>query len=69
MKIFQHIQNLKNLIIDGFDLFLLAPEAPYTHWKQTVFYLGEHDLTIKKGETMDGVFTMKPNKANVVSVA
>ena len=44
-----------------------APEAPYTHWKQTVFYLGEHDLTIKKGEVMDGVFTMKPNKSNVVS--
>ena len=47
--------------------FLTAPEAPYTHWKQTVFYLGEHDLTVKKGEVMDGVFTMKPNKSNVVS--
>lgn len=45
--------------------FSTAPEAPYTHWKQTVFYLGEHDLTIKKGETMDGVFTMRPNKSNV----
>ncbi|XP_076471327.1 protein arginine N-methyltransferase 1-like [Babylonia areolata] len=45
--------------------FSTAPEAPYTHWKQTVFYLGDHDLTIKKGEVMDGVFTMKPNKSNV----
>nr|KAG5692595.1 hypothetical protein BaRGS_024015 [Batillaria attramentaria] len=47
--------------------FSTAPEAPYTHWKQTVFYLGEHDLTIKKGEEMDGVFTMRPNKANISS--
>ena len=48
-------------------LLISAPDAPYTHWKQTVFYLGNHDLTVKKGEMMDGVFTIKPNKANVVS--
>ena len=44
--------------------FSTAPEAPYTHWKQTVFYLGENDLTIKKGEEIYGMFTMKPNKQN-----
>ncbi|XP_025085963.1 protein arginine N-methyltransferase 1-like [Pomacea canaliculata] len=45
--------------------FSTAPEAPYTHWKQTVFYLGEHDLTVKKHEEIDGVFSMRPNKSNV----
>lgn len=48
-------------------LSFLAPDAPYTHWKQTVFYLGENDLTIKKGEAVDGVLSMTPNKANNVS--
>lgn len=50
-----------------FDNNFAAPEAPYTHWKQTVFYLGEHDLTVKKHEEIDGVFSMRPNKSNVVS--
>ncbi|XP_067654877.1 protein arginine N-methyltransferase 1-like [Haliotis asinina] len=44
--------------------FSTAPEAPYTHWKQTVFYLGENDLTIKKGEEIYGTFSMTPNKSN-----
>ncbi|ESO97535.1 hypothetical protein LOTGIDRAFT_177209 [Lottia gigantea] len=44
--------------------FSTAPEAPYTHWKQTVFYLGDNDLTIKKGEELNGTFSMKPNKQN-----
>jgi protein arginine N-methyltransferase 1 len=44
--------------------FSTAPEAPYTHWKQTVFYLEDY-LTVKKGEEVYGVFKMKPNTRNV----
>merc|ERR1712002_115649 len=44
--------------------FSTAPEAPYTHWKQTVFYLDEY-ITAKKGEEVTGVFQMKPNTRNV----
>ncbi|XP_005097395.1 protein arginine N-methyltransferase 1 [Aplysia californica] len=44
--------------------FSTSPDAPYTHWKQTVFYLGDNDLTIKKGEEVDGVISMTPNKMN-----
>jgi len=43
--------------------FSTAPEAPYTHWKQTVFYLEEY-LTCKRGEEVYGVFSMKPNERN-----
>ncbi|XP_054259914.1 protein arginine N-methyltransferase 1-like [Macrosteles quadrilineatus] len=43
--------------------FSTAPEAPYSHWKQTVFYLDEY-LTVKKNEEIYGVFSMKPNKRN-----
>jgi len=44
--------------------FSTAPEAPYTHWKQTVFYLQDY-LTCKRGEEVYGVFKMKPNERNV----
>ena len=43
--------------------FSTAPEAPYTHWKQTVFYLEDY-ITCKKGEEVYGVFRMKPNGRN-----
>lgn len=43
--------------------FSTAPEAPYTHWKQTVFYLNEY-LTVKKNEEIYGAFSMKPNQRN-----
>lgn len=46
----------------------IAPEAPYTHWKQTVFYFDTLDLTVKKGEELYGTFSVKPNKNNVVSL-
>ena len=62
------LHHLTLLVINALLLFLTAPEAPYTHWKQTVFYLGENDLTIKKGEEIYGMFTMKPNKQNNVSI-
>merc|ERR1711953_91787 len=44
--------------------FSTAPEAPYTHWKQTVFYLEDY-LTCTKGEEVYGVFRLKPNDRNV----
>jgi len=43
--------------------FSTAPEAPYTHWKQTVFYLQDY-LTCKKGEEVRGTFKMTPNERN-----
>ena len=43
--------------------FSTAPEAPYTHWKQTVFYLEDY-VTCKRGEELHGVFRMKPNERN-----
>merc|ERR1711910_228734 len=44
--------------------FSTAPEAPYTHWKQTVFYLEDY-LTCTKGEELTGVFSLQPNQRNV----
>ncbi|XP_971226.2 protein arginine N-methyltransferase 1 isoform X1 [Tribolium castaneum] len=43
--------------------FTTAPDAPYTHWKQTVFYFEDY-MTVKKGEEINGTFTMKPNPRN-----
>ena len=44
-----------------------APEARYTHWKQTVFYFDDY-LTVKAGEEIYGVIAIKPNKRNNVSI-
>uniref|UniRef100_A0AAR2LLJ2 type I protein arginine methyltransferase n=1 Tax=Pygocentrus nattereri TaxID=42514 RepID=A0AAR2LLJ2_PYGNA len=43
--------------------FSTAPDAPYTHWKQTVFYLEEY-LTVKRGEEIVGTVAMRPNEKN-----
>ncbi|XP_072915919.1 protein arginine N-methyltransferase 1-like isoform X3 [Hemitrygon akajei] len=43
--------------------FSTAPDAPYTHWKQTVFYLEDY-LTVKLGEEICGTITMNPNAKN-----
>merc|ERR1711910_181936 len=37
--------------------------APFTHWKQTVFYLEDY-ITCKKDEELTGEFRMKPNDRN-----
>ena len=42
--------------------FSTAPSAPYTHWKQTVFYL-EQDLHIQPGDKIEGRFEMKVVKS------
>lgn len=44
-----------------------APDAPYTHWKQTVFYLEDY-LTVRRGEEITGSIAMKPNEKNIVSI-
>ena len=44
--------------------FSTGPDARYTHWKQTVFYLDNY-FTCKKGDELTGVFSMKPNIRNV----
>ena len=46
-----------------FTGFSTSPEYPYTHWKQTVFYLPE-DLTIKKGEVLKGGLKCDQSKGN-----
>jgi len=43
--------------------FSTAPECPYTHWKQTLFYFDDY-LTVKKGEELHGKFSCKPNERN-----
>lgn len=43
--------------------FSTAPDHPYTHWKQTVFYFKDY-LTAKRGEEIFGVFSCKPNLRN-----
>ncbi|XP_058273863.1 protein arginine N-methyltransferase 1 isoform X2 [Hemibagrus wyckioides] len=43
--------------------FSTSPESPYTHWKQTVFYLDDY-LTVKTGEEIFGTISMKPNIKN-----
>ncbi|XP_063222637.1 protein arginine N-methyltransferase 1-like [Bacillus rossius redtenbacheri] len=43
--------------------FSTAPEAPYTHWKQTVFYFDDY-LTVKRAEEIHGRFCMRPNARN-----
>jgi len=43
--------------------FSTGPHAEYTHWKQTVFYLNDV-LSIKKGETITGEYSLAPNATN-----
>jgi len=44
--------------------FSTGPEAPYTHWKQTVFYMDDY-ITCKKGDELFGTFRLKPNARNI----
>ncbi|XP_077157925.1 protein arginine N-methyltransferase 8 isoform X8 [Paroedura picta] len=48
--------------------FSTAPDAPYTHWKQTVFYLEDY-LTVRRGEEIFGTLSMKQNENNVNALA
>jgi len=40
-----------------------APSSPYTHWKQTVFYL-EDLLSVSQGDVVSGTVSCKPNSKN-----
>ena len=42
-----------------------GPEARYTHWKQTVFYMPD-SLTIQGNEVISGSFEVEQNKRNKV---
>ncbi|XP_077568324.1 protein arginine N-methyltransferase 8-B-like [Stigmatopora nigra] len=44
--------------------FSTAPNAAFTHWKQTVFYLEDY-LTVRRGEEITGSIAMKPNDKNI----
>lgn len=44
-------------------VFTTSPLAPYTHWKQTVFYL-EAPITACKGERINGQIECAPNAKN-----
>lgn len=62
-----------NGIITWFDIEFPAPEgkqpvtfstgahAPYTHWKQSVFYTGD-DLECEEGDVLKGEISCAPNK-------
>ncbi|KCV73279.1 protein arginine N-methyltransferase 1 [Fonticula alba] len=43
--------------------FSTGPQAPYTHWKQSVLYI-EDMLTIRRGEVVEGKLSCKPNARN-----
>lgn len=43
--------------------FSTGPHARYTHWKQTVFYLGE-SMLVKEGEVISGSVACRPNQRN-----
>ncbi|ESO06098.1 hypothetical protein HELRODRAFT_155669 [Helobdella robusta] len=43
--------------------FSTSPDSPYTHWKQTIFYL-KKPLSVQEGEEIHGVVSMKQNPLN-----
>merc|ERR1712142_524721 len=43
--------------------FSTGPEARYTHWKQTVFYLRD-SITANYGEEINGTIAIAPNNRN-----
>lgn len=62
-------------LISWFDIEFPAPKAkkpitfstgahaPYTHWKQTVFYFPD-DLECQQGDVLEGTLVCKPNQDN-----
>jgi type I protein arginine methyltransferase len=43
--------------------FSTGPAAPYTHWKQTVFYLRE-PVRVARGDAARGTIAVRPNAGN-----
>lgn len=46
--------------------FSTGPDAPYTHWKQTLFYFDhdDEDIMLHKGEKLTGKLSLGPNPKN-----
>lgn len=46
--------------------FSTGPDAPYTHWKQTLFYFDhdDEDIMLHKGEKLIGKLALRPNPKN-----
>jgi protein arginine N-methyltransferase 1 len=44
-------------------VFSTGPHAPYTHWKQTVFYL-KNPIAAGLGDVIEGEIDLKPNAKN-----
>lgn len=46
--------------------FSTGPDAPYTHWKQTLFYFDhdDEDIMLHKGEKLTGKLSLRPNPKN-----
>ncbi|CAC5395138.1 PRMT1 [Mytilus coruscus] len=73
-----HIQCKKTGFVDGFltyfdtgfshcvrkTAFSTAPEAKPTHWKQTVIPFWNTSLTVTKGDSLYGTFSLKPHAYN-----
>ena len=62
-KIRKIIDQFFDLVNIKFVIIISAPDSPYTHWKQTIFYFKDY-LTVKRGEEIYGVFTCTPNGRN-----
>lgn len=43
--------------------FTTGPHGRYTHWKQTVFYLGDA-VAVDEGDEIEGSISVKPNQKN-----
>ncbi|CAI4254910.1 CPA_1a_G0002320.mRNA.1.CDS.1 [Saccharomyces cerevisiae] len=68
-------QDMINGIVTWFDIvfpapkgkrpveFSTGPHAPYTHWKQTIFYFPD-DLDAETGDTIEGELVCSPNEKN-----
>jgi protein arginine N-methyltransferase 1 len=48
---------------DNIVSFSTGPHAPYTHWKQTVFYMTDV-VSMYKGEVIEGELMSRPNAKN-----
>lgn len=53
-----HFENLKNPVT-----LSTSPYAPYTHWKNTIFYL-DQPQSVRVGEKMSGSIAVRQNKEN-----
>ena len=48
-------------------LVFTAPDAPYTHWKQTTFFFEKLDIQVQTGEKLTGTFLLTQDPVKPVS--